>query len=140
MQTRNDPGDLVGTASLVDHLIDAVLYGVCAFVLVADLQTEIGAATKGIAALGGLSTVVISLASQGLISQVFYGLFLATSNKIRKGDVVRFGDGKISGMIASLGWTDTLVRGSDGVMVSVPNKELGKSQVYCMNCTFALTP
>ena len=131
MQTRNVPDDLTGSAALVDRLIDAVLYGTGAFVLIANVEAEIGAATRGFAALGGLSTIIISLASQGLISQVFYGLFLATSQKFRKGDVVMFGDGNVGGLVASLGWMDTLVRGKDGVMVSVPNKDLGKK---CWSC------
>jgi len=127
MQTRNDPGDLIGSANLVDRLLDAFLYGMGAFLWLDSLQTDFGAATKGFAALGGVGTIVISLASQGLVSQVFYGLFLASSNKLRKGDVVRFGDGSLGGYIAHTGWTDTLIRGSDGIMVSVPNKELGTS-------------
>lgn len=127
MQTRNDPGDLLGSAALVDNLLDAFLYGIGAYILIDSLQSNFSAAQAGLAAFGGASTLVISLASQGLVSQVFYGLFLAASNKIRKGDVVSFGDGNIKGMIANTGWTDTLVRGSDGIMVSVPNKELGTS-------------
>lgn len=127
MQTRNDPGDLLGSAALVDNLLDAFLYGIGAYILIDSLQSNFSAAQAGLAAFGGASTLVISLASQGLVSQVFYGLFLAASNKIRKGDVVSFGDGNIEGMIANTGWTDTLVRGSDGIMVSVPNKELGTS-------------
>lgn len=86
-----------------------------------------GTVTKGFATLGGLSTVVISLASQGFVTQVFYGLFLATSQKFRTGDVVKFGDGKYSGKVASLGWMDSLIRGPDGIMVSVSNTDLGKS-------------
>ncbi|CAB9504732.1 Mechanosensitive ion channel [Seminavis robusta] len=129
MQTRNDPGDLMGSAELVDRLIDAIVYGICSFVLIDNLQADFGAAAKGFAALGGVGTIVLSLASQGLVSQVFYGLFLASSNKIRKGDVIRFGDGKIAGLIAHMGWTDTLVRSSDGVMVSVPNKVLADQSI-----------
>lgn len=129
IQTRNDPGDLIGSASLVDRLLDAFLYGSGAFLLLLNLQTEIGVATKGFAALGGLSTIIISLASQGFVTQVFYGLFLASSNKLRKGDVVKFGDGKITGLVASLGWMDTLVRGPDGVMVAVPNKDLADKPI-----------
>lgn len=119
----------MGTAQLFDRLCDAILYGLGAFILVDNLQTDLGVATKSFAALGGVGTILISLASQGLISQVFYGLFLATSNKIQKGDVVRFGDGKIAGMITDTGWTDTLIRGPDGIMVSVPNKDLANKPI-----------
>jgi len=125
METRNNPGDLVGSVELVNHLIDAFLYGFGAYVLIDHLQTNFSAATTSLAAFGGVSTLVVSLASQGLITQVFYGLFLAASNKIRKGEVAEFGDGAVSGLVASIGWTDTLVRGGDGVLVSVPNRELG---------------
>ena len=133
IQTRNVPDDLTGSASLVDRLIDAFLYGTGAFILIATLESEMGMATRGFAALGGLSTIVISLASQGLISQVFYGLFLATSQKFRKGDVVKFGDGHVGGLVASLGWMDTLIRGKDGVLMSVPNKDLGKLRSFYWN-------
>ena len=136
MQTRNNPGDLIGSAELVDHLFDAFLYGLGAYLLIHNLQDSFSVAAAGLAAFGGVSTLVISLASQGLVSQVFYGLFLAASNKIRKGDVVKFGDGAIAGMVANMGWTDTLVRGSDGIMVSVPNKELGTFRNRSFACLF----
>lgn len=127
LQTRNVAGgELTGSAEIVDRLLDAFLYGLGVFLLLDSLKADFSAATKGLAALGGASTLVISLASQGLVSQIFYGLFLGTSKKIRKGDVVQFGEGKIKGFIAHMGWTDTLIRGGDGVMMSVPNKVLGE--------------
>ena len=40
------------------------------------------------------------------------------------------GDGKaIRGCIVRLGWTDTLVRTSDGIIMSIPNKELADKPV-----------
>ena len=125
IQTRNSPGDLVGSAELVNQVIDVFLYSVGAYILINSLQSSFNTISGVIAAWGGAATLVVSLASQGLVTQMFYGLFLSASNKFRKGDVVEFGDGRVAGYVASIGWTDTLVRGGDGVMASVPNRELG---------------
>ena len=120
-------GDLTGSAEIVDRLADAFLYGIGTYLLLDSVRADFGAATRGLAALGGVGTLVLSLASQGLISQIFYGLFLATNKKIRKGDVVKFGKSQeLGGLIAQIGWTDTLIRTPDGIMMTIPNKNLGK--------------
>jgi hypothetical protein len=42
----------MGQAQLVDRLIDAFIYGIGTFVLIDALQTDLGAAAKGLATLG----------------------------------------------------------------------------------------
>ena len=131
--TRSDPDNLRGQVQLVDRLVDACLYCIGLYVTVDSVQEDMGAAAKGFVALGSIGTLVVSLASQGLASQLFHGLFLASSNRIAVGEYVRFANG-VSGTVIKLGWMETIIRAPDEVMITVPNKELGTSTL-CSSCS-----
>lgn len=124
-QTKCNPRHLTGQVQLVDRLIDAFLYSTGLYIIVDSVQEEMGPAARGFFALGSVGTLVVSLASQGLATQVFNGLFLASSNRIAVGDYVSFANG-VSGTVIKLGWMETQLRGSDEMLVSVPNKDIGK--------------
>jgi small conductance mechanosensitive channel len=78
--------------------------------------------------VGSISTLVVSLASQGLLMQVLNGLLLSASDRIYEGDNVRFGNG-VSGTVVKMGWMETVLRGSDEVMLTVPNADLTSERV-----------
>lgn len=111
-QTRSNPEDLEGQVQIVDRLFDALIYFVGVYVCLDTLKTKLGAFQKGFAALGGAGTLLLSLASQGLLSQLLNGLFVASSNQFAKGDIVKFSN-NLQGKIVNLGWTSTVLRGSD---------------------------
>ncbi|CAB9504727.1 Mechanosensitive ion channel [Seminavis robusta] len=131
-QTKSDPDDLKGQVQLVDRLVDAFLYCIGLYVVVDTVQDDMGAAAKGFVALGSVGTMVIGLASQGLAAQLFNGLFLASSNRIAVGDFVKFSNG-VCGKVIKLGWMETVIRGGDEIMITVPNKDLADQRVSNMS-------
>jgi len=102
--------------------------GVTLFFILNILKLEMGVAFSGILAFGSVGTLAFGLASKDLTTNILNGLMLSASDRIYEGDSVKFGDGH-SGTIISLGWLETVLRGSDEVMVSIPNGNLLKQQV-----------
>ena len=111
-QTKSDPTDLEGQTQIVDRFFDAFIYGIGIYLCLDTLKSKLGAFQKGFVAFGSASTLVVSLASQGIISQILNGLFVASSGQFAKGDIVKFSN-NLQGKIVNLGWTNTVLRGSD---------------------------
>jgi len=109
--TNQNPRDLEGQVQIVDRLIDAGIYGLALYVAVDTIQTGMGAATKSFLAFGSVSTLVVSLALQGFVAEVFHGLFLAGSNRINEGDSVEVLG--MRGKIENLGWLESTLQKSD---------------------------
>jgi len=117
-----------GRVQIVNRLLNAALYALTGLVVLNILKVEMGIALQSFVALGGVGTVAIGLASQGITTQILNGLMLASSDRLYEGDHVRFGNG-LSGTITKLGWMETVLRGSDEITVSVPNTDLVKQQI-----------
>jgi len=89
---------------------------------------DYGTTFKSIFAMGGLSTLVFSLASKDLAAQIVTGMAMYASNNFGSGDYVCFGD-KISGEVVKLGLMATTIKGPDGVNISIPNSEVHKQRI-----------
>ena len=120
--------DALGRAKVMDRLLDAAILGVTTMVIFDILSVQLGFAGKSVFAIGSVGTLVVSLASQGFVTQILNGLLLASSDRIYEGDMVKFGNG-IEGKIVKMGWMETILRGSDEIMVSVPNADLAGERV-----------
>ena len=117
-----------GRIRVTDRLLNAAIIAGTALLVINILKIQMGVALNSFLAVGSVGTLALGLASQGIATQVLNGLMLASSDRIYEGDVVRFGNG-LSGTIAQIGWMETIIRGSDEVMVSVPHTDLVKQQV-----------
>jgi small-conductance mechanosensitive channel len=56
------------------------------------------------------------------------GFALSASNRFYVGEFVQFGDGT-TGTVEKLGWTEIILRGSDDLVISVPNTQLAGQRV-----------
>jgi small-conductance mechanosensitive channel len=90
---------------------------------------EMGMALQGIFAFGSVGTLVFSLASKGIATQLMHGVLLASSDRIYEGDSILLNKSKFSGTVHKLGWVETIIRGSDDIIVTIPNDELVSQQV-----------
>jgi small-conductance mechanosensitive channel len=117
-----------GRIHIFNRLCDAGIYAFSLIILLNILQVEMGVAMSGFLALGSVGTLAVGLASKDLLSQILNGLMLNASARIYEGDSVKFGDGH-SATIVKLGWMETVLRGSDEVMVSIPNTDLMNQRV-----------
>ena len=121
--------DTFGRMQIVNRLGNAALITIAGFIVLNILKLEMGVAMNSVFAFGSISTLALGIASQGIFAQVLNGLLLVSSDRIYQGDYVRFGGNKLEGTIVKLGWMETIIRGADEVVVSVPNTDLARQQV-----------
>lgn len=124
---RVPPSDM-GRVDLLDRLISGIAVSLVSLLLFDWLSVQMGLAIKGLFAFGSVGTLAFTLASQGLVSQLLSGFFLTASNKVLPGEKVEFGDGT-SGKVMRMGWMETVIRGSDNTITSVPNAKLANQKI-----------
>lgn len=122
---RTDKGRL----QVINRLSDAGLLLLAMFVLFEILNVEMGIAVKGVVAVGSMWTLVVSLAMKEIVSNFFNGILLSASDRIYEGDAVQIPKQNFKGSVERLGWLETVLRGSDDIMITVPNSELQGSRV-----------
>lgn len=127
-QTFSRQSGKLGRATIVDRLADGIIYIITALFLLDILDVEMGIGVRSIFAFGSAGTLVVGLASRDLAAMFVSGLTLSTSDRIREGDHVRFGDGT-TGKVVTIGWMQTRIQGYDNLIVVVPNSELGMQRV-----------
>ena len=120
--------DRIGRKATINRLGDALVLIITGFILMDIFSVELGIAVKSMFGLASVSTLMVSLASQGLWSQVLNGLMLNASDRLYEGEQVVFGNG-VKGTVVKLGWMETIFRGNDEVMVAVPNSDLAAQKI-----------
>lgn len=116
-----------GRMKIVNRFANAAIIVIATVIILNVLKLKMGLATNSFLALGSVGTLTLGLASKDLATQIMNGLLLASSDNIYEGDQVQFGNG-LKGTIVSLGWLETVLRGNDEVLISVPNTSLVKQQ------------
>ncbi len=81
---------------------------------------------------GAIGGVIIGLALQESLSNVFSGLLFAMDPSVRVGDHVRFGQGR-EGIVRQIGWRTTLIRQLDETLLVVPNSLISKQEIQNMS-------
>mmetsp|Transcript_6254 Transcript_6254/g.15055 ORF Transcript_6254/g.15055 Transcript_6254/m.15055 type:complete len:382 (-) Transcript_6254:32-1177(-) len=127
--------DKLGRANLLNQLLDLVILMVTTLFLIDLLDVEIGAGFTSVFAIGGVGTLIISLASKDIAEQLLSGLVLHVTDKFYEGDLVRFGDGT-AGTVFKIGWMHTVIRLSDNTRTRIPNAQLANKTVTNLSrCT-----
>ena len=133
VQTKHQ--DKLGRASLLNQLLDFVILMVTTFFIIDLLDVEIGAGFTSVFAIGGVGTLIVSLASKDIAEQLLSGLVLHVTDKFYEGDLVRFGDGT-AGTVFKIGWMHTVIRLSDNTRTRIPNAQLANKTVTNLSrCT-----
>jgi len=133
VQTKHQ--DKLGRANLLNQLLDFVILMVTIFFIIDLLDVEIGAGFTSVFAIGGVGTLIISLASKDIAEQLLSGLVLHVTDKFYEGDLVRFGDGT-AGTVFKIGWMHTVIRLSDNTRTRIPNAQLANKTVTNLSrCT-----
>jgi small-conductance mechanosensitive channel len=117
-----------GRVELLDRLLNGVGIALVSLMLLDWLSLQMSTSLQGLASLASIGTLAFGIASRDVVSQVLGGLFLSTSNKLRRGDRVKFGDGT-TGKIRSIGWLETVLEASDNTLTSIPNSKLSGQKV-----------
>ncbi|MCS7108393.1 MAG: mechanosensitive ion channel family protein [Sulfolobales archaeon] len=88
----------------------------------------IGLDLSGILVAAGFAGIVVGLATQQTLSQVFAGLSMLIEGRVKVGDSVRVGDDW--GVVESVGIMSTQIRLWSGEVVTIPNNDLMASKIY----------
>jgi small-conductance mechanosensitive channel len=68
----------------------------------------------------GVGGIAVALALQDTLANLFAGVYILVSNKIRIGDQVRFASGE-EGVVQDINWRNTAIKGPTGNLIIVPN-------------------
>ena len=109
----------VAAGSLVITLARLVVFVIGSLVLFQTLGVEIGPLLTTFG-LGGLA---VALALQDTMSNLFAGLHVVLSRRVRKGDYIRLQSGE-EGYVTEVSWRDTTVRSLPNNLVVIPNNRL----------------
>jgi len=83
---------------------------------------------QSVFAASGVSALVFSLASKGLVEQIVGGFMVQAWDAIEEGESIRLGDGT-EGRVEMIGLVETVLVGSDDVAIRIPNSHLAKQRV-----------
>lgn len=122
-------GQRLGKLAFFDRLTDIGLGVTAGYNVLQLLEYQMGVSLNGFFAASGVSAIVFSLASKGMIEQMVGGLLLQAWDAIEVGEKVRLGDGT-EGTIVRIGLVETEVMGGDHVPVRVPNSQIIGKRVH----------
>jgi small-conductance mechanosensitive channel len=116
-------------SKLVQDLLATVIYAAAAFAIVAYV---LDLPVKGLLATSGAAAIIIGLALQSSLGDVFSGIVLNIERPYRVGDWIIL-DGSAQGQVIETNWRAThILTGSQDVAI-IPNSIIAKSKV--VNCS-----
>jgi len=116
---------------LVQDLLSALVYLVAALAIIAyvfDLPVQ------GLLATSGVIAIVLGLALQSTLNDLFSGLVLSLSRPYRPGDWINIEGGGTEGQVIEMNWRATHVLTSRRDLAIVPNSTIAKSKI--LNVSF----
>ena len=106
------------TIGVVSKIIKAVVYIIAGFMIIADLGYDLSGLITGL----GLSSVVIALAAQELVENLFSGMAIVSDKPFELGDYVRIGD--YEGTVIDIKFRSTKIRMTDNTIVTIQNAKI----------------
>ena len=122
-------GRRLGKLAFFDRLTDLCLGLAAGYNVLHILEYKMGVSINGFFAASGVSAIVFSLASKGMVEQMVGGLLLQAWDAIEVGETVRLADGT-EGTIVRIGLLETEVVGGDHVPIRVPNSQIVGKRVH----------
>lgn len=111
-----------GRALTLQRLAENILSYVLIFILVASLFSIFGLSVASLIAGAGIVGLAIGFGAQGLVSDVVTGFFLLLEKQIDVNDYVTVG--AVDGVVEAVGLRTTQIRGFDGTLHYLPNREI----------------
>lgn len=106
----------VAAPALLRQLVGLLVFGIAAAIL---LRVILGIQLTGVLATSAVLSVVIGLALQDTLGNLFSGLALHLEKSVQVGDMVRAGD--IFGTVEELSWRAIKLRTMEGNVLLIPN-------------------
>ncbi|HEX5027006.1 MAG TPA: mechanosensitive ion channel family protein [Agriterribacter sp.] len=114
-----EDGTVVASSSIVGNIIKVVVYCIGILVILQSLGISITPVLKALG-VGGLA---VALALQDTLSNLFAGIQIISTKKIRHGDFIQLESGQ-EGFVEDISWRYTTIRTGADVTVIVPNSKL----------------
>ncbi len=111
-----------GRALTLQRLAENILSYALIFILVASLFSIFGLSVASLIAGAGIVGLAIGFGAQGLVSDVVTGFFLLLEKQIDVNDYVTVG--AVDGVVEAVGLRTTQIRGFDGTLHYLPNREI----------------
>lgn len=108
---------------LLNRIISIVLLAVFISSALQQLDFDITA----LLGAAGIITIVIGIAAQSTLGNLFSGFFLLIERSIKIGDVIKING--IMGEILNISLFSIKIKTTDGIYMQIPNETLAKSQV-----------
>ncbi|MGT2847069.1 mechanosensitive ion channel family protein [Streptococcus massiliensis] len=107
---------------LIENLLNYALY----FFLIYWVLSILGLPVSSLLAGAGIAGVAIGMGAQGFLSDLVNGFFILLERQLDVGDNVSLTNGSITikGIVVSVGIRTTQVRGHDGTLHFVPNRNI----------------
>jgi len=111
-----------GRALTLKSLISNMVSYIIIFIFVVTVLQVFGIEVTAILAGAGIVGLAVGFGAQGLVSDVVTGFFLLLEKQIDVGDFVTTGN--FSGIVEAVGLRTTQIRGFDGTLHYVPNRNI----------------
>jgi small-conductance mechanosensitive channel/CRP-like cAMP-binding protein len=112
-------------ARLLSDLVAGTIYVTAALVV---LNSVLGLQLKGLLATSGLVAILVGLASQNTLADVFSGITMGLDQPFHIGDRVSIGE-HAEGVIVQMNWRAIRVQTDDDDIAMIPNSVVAKSQI-----------
>ena len=106
----------------IEHLLHNCMHYILYFFLVYWLLSILGVPVSSLLAGAGLAGVALGLGAQGFLSDVVNGFFILLENQFEVGDSVEVE--AITGLVSTVGIRTTQIRGFDGTLHFIPNRNI----------------
>lgn len=105
-------------SSTAKSIVKYVIY----FIAAVAILESFGVDTKGIIAAAGIGAIAIGFAAQNLVADIITGFFILFEDQFSVGDYIAVQG--IDGIVEELGLRITKVRGFDGSLNIIPNRQI----------------
>jgi small-conductance mechanosensitive channel len=121
----NSKGIKSSTKGIISKLIDILVYSTIVIIILKIFGVDM----TTLAVIGGAIGVGIGFGLQKIASNFISGIILLFEKSVEIGDIVELDNGNIYGEIKYFGGRYTLVEGSDGKEIMIPNEDFIISKV-----------
>ncbi|HEX7742104.1 MAG TPA: mechanosensitive ion channel domain-containing protein, partial [Sphingobium sp.] len=112
-------------ARLFTDLIAAVIYITAVLII---LNSVLNLNIAGVVATSGVIAIILGLALQNTLADVFSGIAVGLEQPFHLGDRVAFGD-SVEGVVVQLNWRSVRIQTDEDSLVTIPNSLIAKMQI-----------
>lgn len=112
----------LGRAHTLQKLMENILSYALIFIFVASIFSIFNISVASLIAGAGIVGLAVGFGAQGLVSDVVTGFFLLLEKQIDVNDYVTLG--AIDGVVEAVGLRTTQIRGFDGTLHFIPNRDI----------------